>query len=142
MPRRGHLGWIERREVFAENLVGLVALDAPRPFVPAHDVTLGIEHEDPVVLHAPYEHAKALLALAEGLLPSSPRREVSRHLGEADELAARIAERGDDDVRPEPRAILANAPSFVRGLSLTLGHEQLGLGLSGRQILGGIERRE
>src|SRR6185369_6548557 len=142
MPRGGHVGGIERREVLAENLLGLVTLDAACALVPARDATFRVEHEDPVVLHAPNEHAKALLALAERLLPSLPRREVARHLGEADEPAARIAEWGDDDARPEARTILSDAPSLVPDLSLTLGREELGLGLSRCQIFGRVEDRE
>ena len=43
---------VERREVLADDLVGLVLLDPLGPGVPGGDVAVRVEHEDGVVLHA------------------------------------------------------------------------------------------
>src|ERR1700761_2095416 len=43
---------IERRQVHAEHLVPVIALDALRAGIPAGDVTLAIEHEDRTIPHA------------------------------------------------------------------------------------------
>ena len=47
---------------------------------------------------------------------SSTRRalgQVARDLGEAEQLAVRVVQRGDDHVGPETRAVLAHPPAFV-----------------------------
>ena len=62
------LGGIEDREVPADDLLGLIALDPLGPGVPTDDVPAGIEHEDGVVLHGLHDDAEPLLAHAQGLL--------------------------------------------------------------------------
>ena len=47
------------------------------------------------------------------LLRCATFREIARDLGEANQLASRVAHRRNDHVRPEPRAILANTPALV-----------------------------
>src|SRR5262249_44304943 len=81
--------------------------------VPGRDEALGIEHEDRVVPDAVDEHAEALLAPPHLLLGAPPLAEIARDLREPVQLAGLVAQRGDHDVGPEPRAILANAPALV-----------------------------
>lgn len=68
------------------------------------------------------ELAAPRLRLARGRLRREPQRlllsrtslgEVSRHLGEPDQLAVLVAKRRDDDVGPEARAVLPHAPAFI-----------------------------
>src|SRR5690606_34623999 len=47
------------------------------------------------------------------VLGPHPRREIPGDLAEAAEVSRGVPEGGDDDVRPEPRAVLAHAPTFV-----------------------------
>ena len=100
-PALARLLRIEGREMLADDLGGFVALDALRAAVPGGDVAVGIEHEDRVVADALDEQAKALLALPQGFLVRAALGQVARDLGEADELALRVANGGDDDVGPE-----------------------------------------
>ncbi|HEU4579628.1 MAG TPA: hypothetical protein VFS67_15325 [Polyangiaceae bacterium] len=51
--------------------------------------------------------------------------QVARHLREADQRTFGMTERRDHDVRPEPRAILPDAPALALEASLALGHLQL-----------------
>src|SRR5215510_14315534 len=39
--------------------------------------------------------------------------EVTGHLGESNDLSRRVLQRGDDDARPEARAVFPNAPALV-----------------------------
>src|SRR5437868_11221929 len=59
---------VEDPEVFADDLVGTIALDALGARVPACHAPLRIEHEDGVVLHRFDEKPETLLALAQQLL--------------------------------------------------------------------------
>jgi hypothetical protein len=59
---------VEDREVLSDDLLGLVALDAPGPQVPGGDVPLCVEHEDGVVLYTLHQEPEALLALQEQFL--------------------------------------------------------------------------
>ena len=61
---------------------------------------------------------KLLLRALQRLLRLAPLGDVARDLGEADQLAGRIADRVDDDARPEGRAVLAHPPAL--GLELAL----------------------
>src|SRR6185503_10012561 len=119
---------VEDREALPDHLGRRIALQAARPLVPAHDAAFGVEHEDRVVLHAVHQQPEALLALPQPLLVLAPLREVARDLREAHELPVVAVDRGDDDVGPEIRAVLAHAPAFVLeapeprgGLELVLG---------------------
>src|SRR6185436_14102489 len=56
--------------------------------------------------------------------------EIARDLGEADQLFARIAKRGDHDVDEETRAVLAHAPPFLLEAAVGRGDLQLALALA------------
>src|SRR6185437_12419827 len=56
-------------------------------------------------------------------------REVARDLGETDDRAGRVVQRGDDDVGPEKRAVLSDAPALVLEAPLDPRHSQLVAGL-------------
>ena len=119
------LGRVEHRHMLAEHLAGGVALDALRTDVPAGDETVRIEHDDRVVLDHLDKHAEALFALAQPFLVLAPLGEVAGDLGEAEQRAIRPAQRGDDHIGPEARAVLAHAPSFVFESAELLGAPQL-----------------
>ncbi len=106
-------GRIEPGEVLAENLQVLVAEDLLRARVPGGDTTIRIEHEDGVVAHTFHQRPKARFALPDGFLVAAPLGQVAGDLGKADQLAITVAQRGDDHVRPETCAVLANTPAFV-----------------------------
>src|SRR6185369_14849666 len=106
----------ELREVMTDDLLRAIPVDALGAHVPGRDVSGRIEHEDRVVLHAVDQQPVALLRLeARGLLVLRALAigEVARDLREPDEVAIAIAHRADRDVRPEPAAVLANAPTFL-----------------------------
>src|SRR5207237_889460 len=77
-----------------------------------------------------------------GRLGRAALGEVPRDLGEGDELALGVAERGDGDAGPETRAVLADAPAFFLEASFARCYFQLALGLRGGDVLGGVQDRE
>src|SRR5690242_18114626 len=78
-------------------------------------------------------------------LGASALREVARDLGESDEGArCLVAERGDHDICPEARSVLAEAPALVldptrlrRDVELPrrLARVDVGLGVKDREVL-------
>jgi len=68
--------------------------------------------------------------------------DVAGHLREAAEAPILVAQRGDDDARPERRAVLANADPLVLAPPLGSGDGELALGLARPDILFGVEPRE
>ena len=87
-----------------------------------------------------------LLALLEHREPSlfgkHPFGDVAGDLGETAEGPRGVVDRGDDDVRPESGAILADAPSFAFGRSVLPRQLESLLRFSGGDILLRIENRE
>src|SRR5690606_15397585 len=63
--------------------------------------------------HALDQQAKTLFTFPKLPLVLSPLRQVTRDLRETCKSAVLIPKRGDHDVRPESRTILADAPTFV-----------------------------
>src|SRR5690606_23308861 len=104
---------VEHREVLADDLLGGIALVDLGAEVPADHVALRVQHENGVVAHAFHQHAEALFALAQQLLLVASLGEVAGDLGETAVQAVVVDQRGDDHARPEPAAILAQAPAFV-----------------------------
>jgi len=51
----------------------------------------------------------------------APLGEVARNLGKADQLAGTVPDRVDDDIGPELRPVLADAPAFLFEFALALG---------------------
>ena len=82
-----------------------------------------VEHEDRVVAHARDQQAELLELGVRGAQLGGRRaqllgrelaaRQVARDLAEPDERAVLVAQRRDDHVGPEPRAVLADAPALV-----------------------------
>src|SRR5688572_30785678 len=106
-------GSVEAREMLADDLVRLVALDASRATVPARHRPVRSQHVDGVVLYALDQQTEAFLAAAQLLLLPLAPRDIARDLGEGEQLAALVAQRGDYDMGPEPGAVLAHTPPFV-----------------------------
>ncbi len=65
--------------------------------------------------------------------------EVAGDLTKPDELPSFVAKRGDDDVRPKARAVLANAPTLILEASDARRFLELVLPLAGAVILFRIE---
>jgi hypothetical protein len=128
--------------VSADDLCRAPATDALRAAVPAGDVAVRVECEDAVVADAVDQQPEPLLALAHHLLGPAPLAEVASDLGEADEFPLRVAKRRDDDVGPELRSVLPNAPALILHRALSLGNLQLALRLPALLILRRIEDRE
>jgi hypothetical protein len=76
------------------------------------------------------------------LLRRPPIGEVARDFREADYLAALVAQRRDDHVRPEARAVLSDAPSLVLEPAMVSRGHELHLRLPRRDVRRGIEGRE
>src|SRR5207302_2776475 len=70
------------------------------------------------------------LALTQSLLGVAPIRDVASDLGEAAQLPVRSAERGDHDVGPELRAVLADAPPLIGDAAHGRGPREQAIGLS------------
>ena len=93
-----------------------------RADVPGPDPARDVEHEDRVVAHARDQQPELLeLGVRHAQLGGRGTQllarqlaagEVARDLPEADERALLVVQRRDDDVGPEPRAVLAYAPAL------------------------------
>jgi hypothetical protein len=69
------------------------------------------------------------------------RGEVTRDLRESSERATTIAERGDDDRRPEAATVLAHAPALFFEPAVGADEREDGFGLAGGAVLSGEEHR-
>src|SRR5262245_2578074 len=67
---------------------------------------------------------------------------MPRDLGEADELAALVADRVDDDERPEAAAVLAHTPAFGFGPTIARRGLQRRGRHPGRAVLVAVEHAE
>ena len=83
-----------------------------------------------------------LAGLLEPLLRLAALGDVARDLGEADDLAAIVADGIDDDMRPEAAAVLAHAPAFLLEAALAPGGVERLLRLAVAAVLLGVELRE
>src|SRR5262249_37934184 len=68
--------------------------------------------------------------------------QVARHLGEAAQLALRVAQGVEDDVGPEARAVLAHAPALVLEAPHRGGGLQALLRFAALRVFGRVEARE
>ena len=125
-----------------DDLIGRVPLDPLGADVPRRDVAVGVEHEDGVVRHAFHQEAESFFAAAQLFFVILALRQVAGDLGEADELAICISDRCNDDVCPEQRAVLPDAPALVFERSDFRCHLELVLGQAARERFGRIEARE
>src|SRR3990172_584414 len=57
------LGRVEARKVASESLVGLVAENSPCTRIPATDASIGIEHQNRVIVDPLYQESKPFFAL-------------------------------------------------------------------------------
>ncbi len=116
---------IELAEVLPDDLLGTVALYARGAVVPGGYGTRDVEHEDRIVAYALDEQSKPLLAVPKTFLVLAPLREVASNLCESKQRLIGAVQGGDDDVRPEARAILSHPPALVLEASLRGRHPQL-----------------
>ena len=105
-------------------------------------MALRVEHVDRIIGHALDQQAEPLLAFPQGLLRLPALGEVAGDLGEADQIAVGIADRVDDHVSPETRAVLAHAPALGLELALAGGRLEGTLGEPAGAILFRIEPRK
>ena len=68
--------------------------------------------------------------------------QITRDLGEPDELTAGVTKRRDDDIRPEAGSVLPHAPAFVLDSSDANGSGDLVFGFSRLLVGRRIENRE
>ena len=115
---------IEDGNVLAQNLFGGVALDRLGARIPARYPASGVEHENGVLLHALHQQAKPLLAFVQRQLRATALGYITRHLGEPDHRAVRVAQRRDDHVGPEAGAVLAHPPTLVFHAALAGGKRE------------------
>ncbi len=77
------------------------------------------------------QQPELLLALLQRILGSLAFAQIARDLGEANDFTCRVADRNDDHVCPEARAVLADPPAFAFELPFVRG----GLEREGRNPL-------
>src|SRR5262249_6137028 len=111
--------------------------------IPARHVARGIQHEDGVVGNTLNQQSEQFFAFAQFRLSGPSLGQVPRDFGEADKFSLRRADRVDDDMGPELRAVLTNAPAFSLETAGTLRLRQrlsrdvlhpLGVGVEGREM--------
>src|SRR5688572_12016112 len=71
-----------------------------------------------------------------------PLRQVAGDLRERDQFSILIAQRRNDDVRPEPRAVLAHSPAFILEAAFPSGDLELMRGPAALDSLTRVEHRE
>src|ERR1019366_8842045 len=133
---------IEAREMLPDDLARSVALEALGAGVPRGHVARRIEDEDRVLLHRSDEQPDALLAPLELSFGTPSFGEVAGHLSEADQATSLVANGREDDVRPELRPVLSNAPAFFLEATLALGDLERMVALAGRDLFWRVEDRE
>ena len=133
---------VEHREAATDGLVGGIALDPFGPEVPGLDDALGVEGDDRVVGDLADQQPQPLLAGLECRLEGVLLGEVAGDLRVAGELALLVVERGDDDVAPEPGAVLAHPPAGVLDAALVAGLRQQPEREAGAPVVVGVEHRE
>src|SRR5687768_4628651 len=133
---------IEAREMLADDLVGLVALDRLRPRIPVRDEAVRIDHVESVILDALDEGAEPPLAFEQRLLRLAFLRIVAGDLCEADQLALGAHDRVEDGVHPEAGAVLSNAPPLRLEPSFPRRRLERALGDARGAVLLGEEGRE
>src|ERR1700712_1987443 len=74
-PRFAILDWIEYLEVTANDLIGLISLDALRAGVPVGYGAAGVEHEDGVIDHPLHQQPEPAFALEK----AAPATALTRH---------------------------------------------------------------
>src|SRR6185503_15251959 len=120
----------------------LVALDAARARVPARDDAFRAEHVDRIVLDAVHQQPEAFLAFAQHLVVPLALAEIARDLREAEQDPLVVAQRGDHDVGPEARSVLAQPPALVFDAALLHRLAQLLRGPIALDVLGRVENRK
>src|SRR4029077_1743255 len=126
-------------EMLADDLPRRVPLDPLCARIPARDVAFGTELEDRVIGDALHKQPELFLTGAQRGLGLHAFGEVARDLGEADEVARTVPDRIDDDIGPEPGAVLADPPSLVLELPLAFGDLKRALGQARFPVFLGIK---
>src|SRR6185312_8285230 len=111
--RRDRFGRVEPSERPPDDLGRLEPANALGAGIPRCDPPLRVEHVNGVIPNTFDEQAEILFANANRFFGLAPLGQIPRDLGESDELATVVTQRGDDDVGPEARAVLPKAPAFI-----------------------------
>jgi len=104
---------VKAGEMLTYNFVERVALDPLGPGIPAGDMAGGIKHVDGVIRHALNQDLELGLVVAQDFLRCSSLGQVARYFGKPDEFAGVVPDRVNQYMRPEPRSIFADSPSFT-----------------------------
>ena len=112
---------VKLREMRSDNFLGRITFDALCAQVPVGDNAFRAQHVNRVVGHALHQQPELLLALPERFVGDFALCQVARDLGKPNEFAGRHADRIDDHVGPEPRAVLADPPAFAHEPAFTRG---------------------
>src|SRR5207253_11081035 len=100
------------------------------------------EHEDAVIVDAGNDETEALFTLPQRIFGATALGQVTRDFGEANQVAVAVAPRSNDDVSPEPRAVLTDAPAFFLVGAFAFRDQQLVLGMANGDHLGRIKNGE
>jgi hypothetical protein len=98
--------------MLADDLVAGIAFDQLGAGIPVGHPAIRIEHVDCIILYSLDQLAEALLAFEQGAFGKPPVGQVAGDFRIADQPARRVADRVDDCMGPETRAVLAHPPAF------------------------------
>jgi hypothetical protein len=110
-----------------KDFVARITLDALSACIPAAHTPVQIKHIQGVVGYALYQEAELVLALAQLLLGAAPLGEVPGDFRVAQEVAIRVADRVDNDMRPKSTAVLPYPPALLSEPTLLPRRPQGGL---------------
>src|SRR4029077_9324942 len=99
------------------HLMRAIALEPLGSRVPAGHDAIRIEHVDRIVHHAVNQQPEPLLALAQDFFVALTLAQVACYFREGQELSVVVAQRGDNDIGPKTRSILADAPALILEVS-------------------------
>src|SRR5258708_1744545 len=130
--------------MLADDFSRTIALDPFRTGVPARNLAVRRQHIDGIVRNALHQEPELFLTFPKRLFGKPSLGKIARDLGETNQVAGGILDGIDDDIGPEPGAVLSAAPalpfefSFARGdLERSSGQAlfAIGLGVKAREVL-------
>jgi hypothetical protein len=104
---------VEFREMLPNNFLATIALDAFSAAVPVCDHAFWTKHVNRAIGHTLHQQSKLFLTGAQGLGGQLALRQIPRDLGITNEIFVGVANGINDDIGPEPAAVLADPPAFL-----------------------------
>src|SRR5665213_1201379 len=107
--------------MLADDLFRTVALDPFRTGVPARNLAVRRQHIDGIVRDTLNQEPELFLAFPKRLFGKLSLGQIARDLGKTKQIPGGILDGVDDDIGPEPGAVLSAAPALAFEFSFARG---------------------